>query len=197
MENTKFKLSADCIEISGSEKFVEEQLESFKPLIMSSYDRILNNKAIHNSLEQNVNNHKLPSSTAEISHSNSDEVEFIEVKDNSPINHESVYVLDGDKFQMISDVPGDSIRAQMVAVILIYMYAKLNTNIETVTFTELRDICANYGVLDGKNFAAVMDNNRKYFLLLGSGKSRSAKLVRPGIKEAERLIKEINNKSKL
>jgi hypothetical protein len=104
--------------------------------------------------------------------------------------------MEGDKFQMISDVPGDSIRSQMIAVILIFMYAKLKTGIDTISSNELRDVCANYGALDTKNFAVVLDNNKKYFLLLGSGKSKTAKLVRPGIKEAERLIQEISNKTK-
>ncbi len=41
MDSSKFKLTRDGIEISGSEEFVRFQLQEFKELIEKSFDKIL------------------------------------------------------------------------------------------------------------------------------------------------------------
>lgn len=190
MESSKFKLSVDGIEISGSQEFVEEQLRNYKSLIESSYAKILERDSHTTPLNQNVDKRLLMLNNPSVSRP-SEEVEFVEVKP-TEVNHENVYVYEGDNFQLIADMPNGSTRSKMLNVVLVYMYASLKKGIESVSFNELRSICMHAGEFDGSNFARVMEDNKKYFLLIGEHKSKTAKLIRPGIKEAERLISELN-----
>jgi len=195
MEYTKFKLSADSIEISGSQEFVEQQLENFKTLIESSYDKILNKPSSPNLLDQNVNKKKLLLSDHNVSIQESIDADYIEVDHSGEVDHENVYVIDGSTFQLMVDAPGNTVSAQIVAITLIFMYAKLKSGIDTVTFSEIKGACVNHGAFDSKNFARIMDNNKKYFLIMGEAKNKTFKLIRPGIKEAEKLIQQLNKKS--
>lgn len=196
MENAKFRLGSDYIEISGPETFVVDQLEKFRDLIETSYEKILSQSPRAITTEQYVNKvvSLLPNghpSTATIA---TEDADFIEVKNSETVDYQNVFVLDGNNFQITCDIPGNSISSKMINVVLIYMYAILKKGIETVAFSDLRQACMNAmgSEFDTSNFSKCMDHNKKYFLLMGERQNRTAKLIRPGIKEAERLIIELN-----
>jgi len=83
----------------------------------------------------------------------------------------------------------------MINLVLIYLWIKHRLNVLDVSFSELREICELHGEIDKPNFAKYMRLNRKYFIIGGTGKNQTAKLIRPGIKEAENLIEELNQKA--
>lgn len=192
MSNAKFKLDSYGIEISGTESFVESQLDKFRDLIKASYEKILQNPTFPETIDPHLPLRRAVLETGG-SHQPED-AEFVEVKDGE-VRFDNVFVNEGGKFQIITDVPGNTTSSRMINIILILMWAKLKHGIETVPYSELRDACINYGDFDSSNFSRYMDQNKKYFLVLGDGKNRSAKLIRPGIKEAERLISELNKKT--
>ncbi|MES1182087.1 MAG: hypothetical protein ABUL44_04760, partial [Flavobacterium sp.] len=122
-----------------------------------------------------------------------DYVEFEEVNFRNKISgFENVFAIDGDRLEIISDVPGSSVARRMINLILLYLWGKYHLGIEEVGFSELREVCEKHGELDKPNFAKHLHLNKKYFIINGNGKWQSAKLIRPGFKEAEILIQELN-----
>ena len=108
--------------------------------------------------------------------------------------YSQIIAIDGDKIQILSKIPGNSLGARMVNLVLIYLYIKLKAkSIERVSFNELRDICELHGELDRTHFSLYLKKNKKWFLLDGSAKSTSAKITIPGVKEAERLLDSMKN----
>lgn len=196
MEHAKFRLGSDYIEISGPETFVVDQLEKFRDLIETSYEKILSQAPKSIAPEQHVNKvvSLLPNGLSSTSNLAAEDTDFIEVKNPEAVDYQNVFVLDGDNFQITCDIPGNSISSKMISVVLIYMYAILKKGIETAAFSDLRQACMNAmgSEFDASNFSKCMDHNKRYFLLMGERQNRTAKLIRPGIKEAERLIAELN-----
>ena len=192
MENAKFRLGADSIEVSGPRDFVEEQLEKFKSLIETSYEKILTQQSVKPSGEiQNQSTRVLlmPSSSSK-NHATED-TEYTEVNQGDVLDYSNVFTTTNDKIQLNCDIPGNSISSKMVNFALIYMWVKLRQGIDTVTYSELRDAGERYIQFDNSNFSKCMENNRKYFLITGD-RNKSAKLIRAGIKEAEKLVLELN-----
>lgn len=191
----QFKLTTNGIEVSGSEEFVTTQIENFKSLFQISYEKLLDrsvttvNEDSSKTVDKNTklllkNPHLQPPNDGE-------EVEY-EVITKEEINFENVLVIEKDKIQIIVDIKDAAKSQRMIRVILLYMWGKLKLGIETVTFSELREVCQYYDALDYANFAKHIDANKRFFITLGEGKNKSAKLIRPGIKEAEKLISELN-----
>lgn len=188
MENSIFKLGSNYIEISGPTEFVEEQLDKFRELITASYEKILNHRGENKTKEQNVQKSKLlmPVEQGE------EYAEFVEVNQGTTVAHENVFVMENGRFQILCEMPGSSTSARMISVVLVYLWAQLRRGIDTVSFSELREVAMKAGEFDSSNFSKAMDHNKRFFLLLGEGRGRTAKLVLKGIKEAERIINELN-----
>ena len=185
----KFSLRSKEFEISGGQQFVTDQIENFKSIIQGSLEKLI--------VQENLDAKKktavyLPSASEEI-----EVIDYIEEKPqtNTPETqaHENVLVIDGDVVKVIADVPGNATSKKMINVILLYMWGKMQLGINEVTFKELRDMCVNYGEVDKPNFSKLLNKQKKYLLISGSGQSQSAKLIRPGIIAAENLIKQLNN----
>jgi hypothetical protein len=190
MENAVFKLGNNYIEISGPTEFVQEQLDKFRSLITESYEKILNQPITGQTKESP--SQKSPTYLIPMDQGN-DYADFVEVAKSSAVDHENVFVFENGRFQIICDnLPGNSTSARMIVVVLMYMWAQLRKGVETIHFSELREVCMNAGEFDPTNFSKAMDNNKRFFLLLGEGKSRTAKLVPKGVREAERIINELN-----
>ena len=189
MSAARFKLDSQGIDISGSEVFVESQLDKYNDLIRLTYEKILSNQLPPPPSTSNLPIRQISAQVEQ--HRRSEDAEFIELK-NSSIKYENVFVVENGKVQIIADVPGNSTVGIMLKVILIYLWAKLDQGIESVYGSELREVCQHYGHYDGKNFIKYIDQHKKLFFTSGEGKSRIVKLIRPGIKEAEKLITELN-----
>ena len=123
-----------------------------------------------------------------------EEAEIVDLHSSTNIQYDSVLWIEGDKVQIICDVPGKSTSQRMVSLVLLYLWGKFKIGVEEVAFSELRQVCEKHGEFDSSNFARYLNNQKKYFVISGTGKSQRAKLIRPGIKEAELLIQSLNNK---
>jgi hypothetical protein len=189
-----FKISKEGLEISGSETFVTSQIENFKTSIR---DYLLE---VSKPLSQPVsmlpavfNKQSVPSnSISQFPPGNSEDIDFVEISAPMIINYENVLEIQHGKVHIITDVPGDTLAKRMINLILIYLWGNLLVNDQGISFTELREVCQKHGEIDKANFAKHMHAHKKYFVVTGSGKFQSAKLIRPGIKEAIKLITELN-----
>ena len=192
--DAKIKFSNGEFEISGSEEFVTKQIDEFKNILLGMLDSHLqkNDTAkvtplVKNPAKLNV----LPRST---NHDSKDDyAEFVEIDREELKKYENVFVIDGDRVQIVCDMAGSSTAKRMINLILIYLYIKQQLNIHEVSFGELRDVCEKHGEIDKANFAKHMSLNRKFFIINGVGKGQTAKLIRPGIKEAENLLQQLNH----
>lgn len=190
---TKFLIKDDIIEITGSEEFVSKQVEFFKDSINA---RLINQiskvpeKAVDKSRILYLNPAQQP--TGEI-------IEYVaknEAEDGKPrLDYDNVFVITNNEVTIIADVPGDNTSQRMINLIVLYLFAKLKLGTEEVSFRELREVCEKYGEIDKTNFSRIIQNNKRLFLITGDGKSLAAKLIRPGIKVAEKLIMDLNSKN--
>lgn len=197
MNTTKFKLTNEGIEICGSEEFVSSQLIAFQELIEKSFETILGNEKKNSTLEPNLQSDKkvlLSFSSKDNVHVTSEEADYTEVK-NKLSDYENVFAIQGDIIRIVADIPGNSQAKRMINVILLYLWARLEQGIEVATFQEIREFCKLQGEFDSTNFSKHMDAHKKFFLIMGDSKIRSVRLIRPGIKEAEKLLNELNSSS--
>ena len=192
MDISKFKLTKDGIEISGSEQFVDSQLQAFKGLIEKSFEKILEGYSIP---EQNTSTSDVLLPSRMSNYPVTEEADYVELNQ-SPLNFENVLVIDGGTIRIIADVPGSSQAKRMINVILLYLWVRQRQGSETATFSEIREFCKLQGEFDGPNFSRHVEAQKKYFLLSGDNKNKTVRLIRPGIKEAERLLNELNSSTK-
>ena len=177
MEEAKISISINegKFEISGSENFVNKQIENFKSIIEKS----LENPTIQNP---------------------TDTIKHVEIVSQSPISTNStsnklddkysdIFVIDGEDVKIICDIPGNNSAEKTLNAALIYALAKKESGTEEVNVGEIKHICQNHGFLDKKNFSThIKKGDPKLYLDKGNGNSRVIKLVRPGEKKAQELI---------
>jgi hypothetical protein len=189
-----FRISNEGLEISGSETFVTNQIENFKSSIRDYLLEVSKPLSLPVSMLPAVLSKKSVSSNSvsQFPSENLEAIDFVEVSTPMTINYENVIEIQNGKVHIITDVPGDSLAKRMINLILIYLWGNLLINDQGIAFTELREVCQRHGEIDRANFAKHMHANKKYFVVTGLGKSQNAKLIRPGIKEAIKLITELN-----
>jgi hypothetical protein len=170
---------------------VRDQIKNFKPNIEGYLNELL--KPTSQSLlpavipKQNIENRPSPPSGSP------EDIEFIEVNAHMDIRYENVLEINDGTVQVITEIPGDNLAKRMINLVLIYLWGNLLIGKQEISFTELRLVCQRHGELDGSNFAKQIRFHKKYFIVGGSGKFQSAKLIRPGVKEATKLISELNS----
>lgn len=178
-EKKEAKISISIIEgkfeISGSEEFVNKQIENFKDVITKTLEKPT----------QQVNSKmtsEIPIKEKEIESPQKQAI----VQDDS-FSH--IYVVDDEKVRIICDIPGKTAAEKTLNTALIYAFAKHNLGIEEADVGEIKIVCQNHGFLDKVNYSThIKKGDPKLFLDKGSGKLRTIKLVRPGIKKAKEII---------
>lgn len=188
----KFSLKSKEFEIFGSEDFVNNQIQNFKEMIQSSFGKLLLDEDKPQIVLKRLPNYPHPMDNYE----DTETIDYEEKteKEKQPLSeYENVLVIDGDRVKVIADVPGTTTSSKMINVILLYMWGKLKLGNEEVSFKELREVCEEYGDIDKSNFSSIINKQKKLFLVNGSGQSQTAKLIRPGIKIAEELLKQLNH----
>ena len=193
MIEAKFKFDNGEFEISGSEEFVTKQISEFKNIlngILSSHLQNSSQTALVPQL-QAPHSKLIKENTTRHLHSGVEYADFTDI-DKGLDNYSNVFEISGDRIQIISEVPGSSTAKQMINLILVYLWIKRKLNIDEVSFSELRTICEKHGAIDKANFAKHMQLQKKYFIINGSGKNQTAELTRPGVKEAEDIVEQLN-----
>lgn len=174
-------VSEGKFEISGSEKFVSEQIENFKDLITKSVSNIPKKETVVREHSQN--------------HSGSTSQEIPSKKENKSLdNYDEIYVEDEEVLKIICDIPGSSTSKKTLNAALLYAYGKKLQGDEVADVEEIREVCRNHGIFDSKNFSTVIKGgDPQLYIDKKNGDKRIIKLNRPGIKAVTELIQTIQN----
>ncbi|MFY0715286.1 hypothetical protein J1D01_16610 [Seonamhaeicola sp. NFXS20] len=178
-ETKEAKISISIIEgkfeISGSEEFVNKQIENFKEVITKTLEKPTN--VVGSKMES-----QFPVKEKQIQQAEKQS----KVQDDS---YSHIYVVDDEKIRIICDIPGKTAAEKTLNTALIYAFAKNNLGIEEANVGEIKTVCQNHGFLDKVNYSThIKKGDPKLYLDKGSGKERAIKLVRPGIKKAKEII---------
>jgi hypothetical protein len=189
-----FRLSQKEIEIAGPVEFVKEQISANSSAVDLFVDMMKTQFHVKQLPDTKENLNALSRPEEPI---NDKYTDFEEVTQSDDVfkKYENIIAKNGEKLQILVAIPGDSLTQRMVTVVLLYLYLKLKSNIESVSFDELRETCERHGELDKGHFSAYMKSNKKIFIIEGSGKSASAKLTIPGIRDAEKILNSLNNQN--
>ncbi|MEW6239674.1 MAG: hypothetical protein AB1564_02560 [Chloroflexota bacterium] len=161
------------LEISGSEAFVREQIESFKDLIV---------EALQKTKRAESGKPQTPIRTT------------LTTPENPGDFHPHVYAIADEKVSIIANIPGDSIPKRTVNTALLYLYAKVMVlNQEEVPLDEIKEVCRSHGFYDSKQFTSHLKAAKPYFVIKGSRKNYSARMTVPGRQQAEQLLASIED----
>lgn len=178
MENQKSKVTISAIEgkfeFSGTESFVNEQIEKFRDLIEKSLNQV---KIQDSRTDRKIDNKK----------------ETIEDKNKTPNQdgidkYPEVYLLDEENLRIICDIHGSKTSEQTLNCALLYAYGQKLLNNDEANVNEIKDICKDHGFHDTNFSTYIKSGDPKDFMDKGSGKNRSIKITRPGEKKALELI---------
>lgn len=178
MENTAAKIRVSLreglLEIEGSEDFVSKQIENLKDLITKLPDAPLPPAKPATP----ANGQTPPPSTATLSE---DAAKYV-----------NIIAVEGDVVKILKDLPGSDKAKKTVSAALLYLLGKNFSGTEEAPFKELRKVCKDHGCLDESNFAGIIKDQKEWLIVLGSGKSQTAKLTVPGKKAAIALADSLN-----
>lgn len=169
---TKANISlGDCVlEFSGSEAFVQKQIDEFKGLIREGVKPVKSGKQRVKPLKENAGE------TDDLFDKYPNVIEYDE---------ESINIL---------DVDGKNNTVKTKNLAFIYLWAKEKFHKNAVPTGEIAKQCEAHGCF-GSNFSTVLkDIDKKYVTLKGKGKSQTIKLTAPGRKKAGEYIKSLNDK---
>jgi len=176
---TKVNISlGDCVlEFSGSEAFVQKQINEFKDLI-------------HGKLKP-VKASKLKDKSKEGQSGNADDLS----QDSTANPYPNVIDYDGETINILK-VDGKSNPAKTKSLAFIYLWAKEKFDKNPVPTNEIHKQCETHGCLDVANFSTTLKKiDKKYVVLKGKSKSQTIKLTAPGRTQAKKLIESLNKES--
>jgi hypothetical protein len=177
----KLRVSDKDIEISGSEAFVSEQISKLEGL----FTRFINDIRYPNTSALMALNHESHKKPLEIE----DDVEFIDYEMLKSNKYENVVAVNGGTIQVLTDIPGESLKQRMINLILIYLFLKAQENKLTIHFSELKSFCERHAEIDKSNFSRIMAGQKRFFLISSDNK---VTLTVPGRKEAQNLLSSLN-----
>lgn len=165
-------LKDGAFEITGSEKFVSEQIELFKEIILKKFHQEPEELPHANALKENIITAK------------------VDPPSESVTDYSNIFEEHDGKIAILIKVPGKSKQEKTTNTALIYLFAKSISGITDVPFQEIRHACGQQACLDSVNFASTM-KSIKNILISGHGKSKTAKLSVPGKEDAQKLVQHL------
>lgn len=183
-KNFKLKVSNQFIKLSfnGSEDFVIKQTERFEEKITQLLD--INTVEIKNQIHQNSSLKNAKQSTT--------------YKENSDIDETQKYpnvlnFAENGEFDLITELPKGKKAENIIKLALIYLWAKKAINVSSASSTEIRNFCETENVKDS-NFQPILNRNKNLILKKGkkSSPDKECSLTPRGIREAEKLLTELN-----
>jgi hypothetical protein len=168
-------ISEGRFEISGSEKFVSDQIENFKDQIIQSFSQP-NGKPRKPTT-------KADDSTITDTGSNSD---------GTLESYSDIYTIDDNKIKVICEIKETTVSKKVLKLATLYAYGKKLQGLESASVEEIKEECITHGILDTTNFSKHIKNgDPSYYIDKGLGASRVIKLNIPGTKAAVEYINEI------
>ena len=179
-------LSEGNIAISGSEEFVEKNMET----IFSFVERA--NKSVYapKKVAQQKEDCRVETTISE---------EAITAEKTSPITVDKyikagVYHIDGEDgtISILKKIPGNSNAEKMKNIALIVLYIRK----EKIAGKEIIPICEKHACYDSANFSSTFKNEKTNIIRKGSGQSWTIELTQPGETAALALLEEMANDKK-
>lgn len=96
--------------------------------------------------------------------------------------------------RLLKSVPGTTNSKKAVGTAVIYLWAKREAGVDSVPFSELRELCKMQGCLDEGNFSSHMKSAKSWIITDGvkGSSAQTCKLTIPGVERAESLLKQLN-----
>ncbi|MBU2954029.1 hypothetical protein [Marinobacter sp. F3R08] len=188
----KFSLNISTgeLELEGPEEYVTKTVADMKPMLSELMNKTKSQPSFSPSSES-----KSAVNRTEPNHENQPQGTSSPETDNTPVqraggqpdiqNYPHTFeVLEGD-LHIVADIPGESDRAKMTNVALLYAFGSQMIGKDTVTFEEIRQSCKNHGCLDAGNFSKAFKDKRKF--ILNGARNKTVKLTHVGRKAAQEL----------
>ena len=184
MENTPAKIRVSLreglLEIEGSEEFVSKQIENLKDVII---------KFPSSGLPPNTSPARPPAGEG----GNGQPLTGAPLnRTDEASKYVNVISVDSNVVKILKDIPGANDSQKMVNAALLFLFGKSLIGQDEAPFKELRQVCKDHGCLDEANFSAKLKAQREWINVIGSGKSKIAKLTVPGKKQAQSLADQLN-----
>lgn len=169
-------MHGNTFEISGPETFVASQAEVFREAIIEALAR----SADKPSEGQNPGADAPPAAP----HHDPD----------GKKEYTRVLHVEGDKVRLLKSVPGSTQSKKAVGTAVIYLWAKRQAGVDSVPFSELRELCKLQGCLDEANFSSHMKGAKSWIIVDGlkGSSAQTCKLTIPGVEQAELLLNQLN-----
>lgn len=158
--------------ISGTEAFVEKNIESLKSFIRENVDKIVMNVP-------SITNQYTPNKTDSIIPQDSE-------KQVDKYQEKGIYFVDSEtgEIQILKPIPGKSKASKSRNVALILLYAKN----DVINGSDLKKHCVEQACYDQSNFAAWFKKKDGCFVRQGNGQNWTLRLTIPGKEEAITLL---------
>jgi hypothetical protein len=170
-------LSEGKIDVSGSEKFVREQLDRFKNLI----DKKLSAVPVQ-APQPTISTQTPPLANAKVAQT---------PMANGANAYSNVIAVHEDEIKILN-IKGDNKAEKITNIALLYLLAKKQKKEDIATFEEIRKVCKEHACMDQANFSTIIKSNNKCFIIGGSKRKFNVKLTAPGLREAKALAKELD-----
>ena len=185
--NAHFRISLESgtFEVSGSEKFVQEQMDKFAEAVDDIIDKLRSHRLGSGSDNPGV------ASAKEAALPSKDQGGQADQEQNP---YPNVIVLDEDKVRVIAEIPGANAKEKTINAALICLIGKGLLGANRATFKEIRDICKDQAFLDSSNFSQYLRTEKSLFTVHGKGGGNlEAQLTFPGRKSATELVEQLND----
>lgn len=106
---------------------------------------------------------------------------------------DNVYDVDGETVSILVSPPGKSTTAQAKALILLFLYARLQMGEQNVPAEAIKDQCKAHACYDSKNFVAHLKGQKNWVTVTGANATLAARLTVPGRKAAEELAQSLQS----
>lgn len=177
-EKASFSISVKdgCVEVSGSEEFVRDQIREFRDVIQQAVKVLGKIETVEPPSNPNPLNKVTPDPSE---------------SENNP--YPNVIALEEDGVKILKTLPGSNKSTKTRNAALLVLLGRKLMEIDSVPTEEIREVCKIHTCFDSSNFSAHLKAGKEHFILSGRGASQSAKLSHPGEVKAKELASELNN----
>lgn len=161
------------LQIEGSEDFVSQQIARLEPHIIRAFE------------SRDSNSPKVVKATNK---TGAIDGQITEIN-----AYEQLFAQNGDKIQILKNIPGSNNAQKTVNIALLLAYANKLLGVDVISSDLVRDACKSHACFDSGNFASYLKKAKALFLLEGGpNTSKNIRLTVPGKTKAEDLAKQLN-----